>query len=318
LLVDSHAISTGIWLGITMGDAHSSTKFCEESAAVMKTTATKNNDNSKDRGTPNRINNRFSGIEIAFGTDQTLSKLTTTEAKWISDVRTEGISLIYRQGEDISWHDAAEIFSGQVESLSRNGFQSLYSEKTRIAINGGLVLTDEDNLAILKNRLKNRVKDFFRGRRRIKSGYVASVCSCDDDRCECKCRDAGYSRIVEISEFLWNQIPDPQSELEDERSKARDRLNEIKSQVWEHLNPTDRAILGAALSRPEGLFNRVSLFDAMSEEERHLFLNGKRIRTGAERDIILAAIAARTADVARKVRRILIKTSPGRLGFSDA
>jgi len=248
--------------------------------------------------------------QASQGSSSQESKLTTAEARWLNEVRPKCTAGIYEQDEKISREDAAEIYSAQIQILNRKGFQSLYSKKTKRAISQGLVLTDDDNLAILKNRLKNRVRDFFRKCHTRKAGYVRPVCECGNKGCKCESGEPGFSRIFEISDYRWSQIPDQRAEFEAERRDARDRLNELKSEVWEHLNPKDRAILDTAIRNPEGQFKRTPLYEAMTEQERKLFLPKDDTPVADEKEHIKRAIAARTEDVRRKIRRI-IASDPG-------
>ena len=274
----------------------------------MRTTTTKNTSGSKgDNKATSPVFNRLKEEINDSRSDNPISQLTEQEGLWLDQLRPECCAFIRHQDDKISWEDSAEIFAGQVEKLHERGFQSLYSQKTREAMSQGLILGDGDKLAILKNRLRKRVKDHFRSLRRQKAGHIPPACECGKQRCKCESRDPGFSRIVEISDYHWNQIPDQRIELESERNEARDRLSEVKSKVWEHLNPKDRAILGAAIRCPEGLLYCGSLFDAMSDEERILF----RGRSSTK-----VAIAARTQGVCRKIRRIL--RTLGKPEFFDA
>jgi hypothetical protein len=248
---------------------------------------------------------------IADPAETKYSRLTTEEARWFAAVRPEATAFIRQQDEkNITWDDAAEIYSAQIQILTRRGFQSLYSRKTRDAMSQGFVLSDKGKLAILKNRLKKRVKDHFRRRDTIRAGYVPPACECGKKGCKCESKEPGYSRIVEISDYRWNQILDPRSELEAERNAARDRLDELSAKVREKLSPQAQAILDAAIRSPKGLFNRTSLYEAMTEQEREKFLPDDAAPVSDRKERIKKAIAARTAEVRRTIRRI-IASGPG-------
>lgn len=96
-----------------------------------------------------------------------------------------------------------------------------------------------------------------------------------------------------------------------------DRLVELRARVRNHLNPKDKAILDAALRNPKGGFNRKSLYEAMTDEERQLFLRKEGALVVDEKEWIKKAIAARTAEVRRKIRRI-IADDPGEGGCGGA
>lgn len=264
----------------------------------MKTTVTKNNDGSNGGNKRSKIGN-------------SKSKLNVAEALWLIKVRRECIVFIHEQDEKFSWEDAEDIFSGQVKTLVRRGFRSLYSQKTKMAIELGLVLSDADKLAILKDRLKKRVLDHFRTLQTEKAGHLKPVCECGKKRCKCETRQPGFHRIVEISHYQWNQIPDQRTEFKAERRIARNRLDELNARVRKHLNPKDRAILDAAIRNPRGQFKRTPLYEAMTEQERELFLPGDGKLAADEKEHVKSAIAARTADVRRKIRRIFA-SDPGK------
>lgn len=228
--------------------------------------------------------------------DRPKSRLTTAEALWLTTVRAECIVFIKSQDEKLVREDAEDIFSHEIEVLSKRGFHDLYSKVLRLEIQHGREVSHEENLALLGYHLNRRVIDFFRAANRIKRSH---------------------GKRKNLEDYQWNALPDKGTEYEGERRMGGDRLDELRASVRNHLNPKDKAILNAALRNPKGGFNRTSLFEAMTDEERELFQTKDAALVVDEKEWIKKAIAARTADVRRKIRRI-IADDPGEGGCDGA
>lgn len=243
------------------------------------------------------------------------TKMTTEEALWLVTVRQPCIAFIKNQDNNLTWEDAEDIFSHQVDILSVRGFDDLYSNKIRLETRHGRVLSDLEKLAFLQYHLKRRIIDHFRKLRTLKSGYLRSSCSCGDTGCACPQRKGGHEGRKELTELQWATLPDERSKQKAFNKGIMMDLNEVFADAWPFLGKNYRAIIRAAKRYPSGGFNPTCLYEAMMEHERNFF----RPKDGGafvadEKEFVRKAIARRTAELRRKLRKI-IADEPGKFDF---
>lgn len=263
-----------------MGATPPPIEFCEESVTVMKT------------------------VNQPESSNESESKITADQALWLTRLRPSCIPFIIKQGEKKISQQAAEgIFSHEVQILSERGFDDLFGKKIRADIERGLIPSDERILALLKYHLKRRIADFFRNTKAVKRGYVIGKCGCGKATCTCEDRVDGWHRICDVSEHVVAAVPDDTAVRALEGIEAKSDLEYLYTKAWPSLNETDKIILIAAWRNPAGGFNRSSLYESMSEVERRHFLPKGGAQAIDEEEKIKCAIASRTAELCRTLRR---------------
>ncbi len=257
-----------------------------------------------------RHQNKFGGSNG----DRPQIKITTEQALWLAAVRQACIAFIKNQDDNLTWEDAEDIFTHQMDILSKRGFHDLYSNKILLEIRHGRVLSDSEKLAYLHYHLRRRIIDHFRRLRSLKAGYVRLSCTCGNTGCNCPQRKGGHERCNELSEHEWANIVDERSKQAALAKEVMMALNEIFADAWPFLGKTYRAIIRAAKRYPAGGFNPTCLYEAMMEHERGFFMPKDGALVVNEREFIRRAIAKRTSELRKKLQRI-VADEPGRLDF---
>lgn len=117
-----------------------------------------------------------------------------------------------------------------------------------------------------------------------------------------------------ISNYHWSTLIDPASELQADSAKFGAILDKIAADSSVTIGEQDKAILNAAIRNPSGGFNSDSLYDSMTEEEYQLFLRKDGALVVDEKEYIKRAIARRTAELRRKLCRV-VADDPGKADF---
>jgi len=215
------------------------------------------------------------------------SNLTDTEARWLIKPRTQCIEFIKKQDEKITHEDAEDIYSDELEILSKRGMQDLYSLELRALIALDLYwVSDEERLALLKYHLQERrIPDFFRRKTAAK-------------------RD--YRKEKLLPDYKWLNIEQEHRAGDFPHWLVTDEFTYLFSQMGEstRFDQKDIAILTAAVRGKLVKLRRDQLYEAMVTSERNLFLpNGKDVPD--LRNSIIKAIGKRATLTMNKIRKFL-------------
>lgn len=218
--------------------------------------------------------------ESSYG-DRPKVKPTITQMLWLNEITPKFIPYVKSRGADLNWQDAEDIVSDQRVLMLSHGFDGTY-----------------DN-ALLAFHLKRRISDFFRRLKAIKR-CPSDACECGEGDCTCK----PGRHPADASEGLFAAIPDEKATQSFRAVEARSDLEAIYARVWPFLNEVQKLLLKAARRDPAGGLNRTSLYDSMTEDERSLIARSYSGCAGDE-ESIKCAIASRTGELCRLIRRIL-------------
>ena len=223
-------------------------------------------------------------------------------------------SIATRYGK-LTHEDAEDIFSIQLEILSRRGFATLYSKgvQRKAESSGPLTLTEE--FVFLKKHLKRRLIEWIRRQQALKRGWVpADPCQCGDPDCNCPEKPQGHHRLTELSDSDWLALPDEDSLKWLQGIQAREQLDALVAKGRLELSQPHLLILDAAMRNPAGGLSRSSIYDAMTDEERSVFVpdDGALVldlRDGARivelKEAIKKSIGRRASEIPLLVNRAL-------------
>jgi hypothetical protein len=234
--------------------------------------------------------------------DRPKPEITAEQALWLNEVCLQYIPFIVKQCGDLTWQDAEDIVAHQKSIVAERGFDDIYSKEIRLNIERGFHPSREKTQSLLRYHLHRRLADFFKRRKTIKGGYVPPKCDCGESDCSCDGRRSGSYLIREVSDHVVAVVPDESAKRELDGVSARSDLDFLCAKAWPSLNEIDRVILTTARRSPAGCFNRSSLYEAMTESERELFLTAG-IPIFAKEEAVKCAIASRTGELCRKLRR---------------
>ncbi len=215
------------------------------------------------------------------------SKLTSGEASWLNLVRPIGIRYIMSLNSNIKPEDTEEIFTREIEVLSKRGMKDMFSAEKlnefseKIEKKQYLAVHREALRMLCNPHLKRRMIDHFKSVRRV--GY-----------------DERLNSELTITEMTR---PGGDSRYNISTLKSIDELRVLIRFIQESpkFDSRDLAIIRNATK--VGSLQAKLLYDAMSSYERNLFLPKDGRDLADPKEFIITAIRKRTYVMLASIRK---------------